>query len=89
MDFMFFLIGCKEFNSPLKDVGNVSCYCGRCHNQLAHAIRSINTITLFFIPVLPFYWSKQLRCTICGATGPLDKQTIELLKKGQPVAIAG
>lgn len=89
MDFMFFLIGCKEFNKPLKDVGGVACQCGRCHNQLAYAVRVINTVTLFFIPVLPFYFGKKLKCNICGATGNLDGHTIDLLKKGQPVAILG
>lgn len=87
MDFMFFLIGCKEFNKPLKDIGHISCYCGNCHNQSAHPIRTINTITLFFIPVLPFYYSKRLKCSICGASGDINGQVIDRLKNGQPVAI--
>ncbi|CCG22638.1 hypothetical protein CORT_0B09340 [Candida orthopsilosis Co 90-125] len=89
MDFCFFLIGFKEFNKQLPDVGNVACYCGRCHNQSAFAIRTINTVTLFFIPVLPFYFSKRLKCNICGNTGDLDSTAIDHLKKGQPVAIGG
>ncbi|CAG86854.1 DEHA2D05632p [Debaryomyces hansenii CBS767] len=87
MDFCFFLIGFKEFNKPLKDVGNISCYCGNCHNQSANAIRTINCVTLFFIPVLPFYYSKRLKCTICSASGDLDKATMAKMKEGQPVAI--
>ncbi|EGV63604.1 hypothetical protein CANTEDRAFT_114571 [Yamadazyma tenuis ATCC 10573] len=87
MDFMFFLFGFKEFNKPLKDVGSVACYCGNCHNQSAHAIRSINTVTLFFIPVLPFYFSKRLKCSICGASGDINDEIINRLRSGQPVAI--
>ncbi|KAI5955836.1 hypothetical protein KGF54_001338 [Candida jiufengensis] len=87
MDFCFFLIGFQEFNKPLKDVGNVACYCGHCHNQSAHAIRTINAITIFFIPLIPFYYSKRLKCDICGTSGDLDSQAIDRLKKGEPVAI--
>ena len=77
----------QEFNKSLSDVGNIPCYCGHCHNQSAFAVRTINAVTLFFIPVLPFYYSKRLKCNICGTTGSLDKQAIERLKSGQPVAI--
>ncbi|RLV93147.1 hypothetical protein JA1_002663 [Spathaspora sp. JA1] len=87
MDFCFFLIGFKEFNKPLPDVGNVACYCGHCHNQSAYPMRTINCITLFFIPVLPFYFHKRLRCNICGTTGTLSPDAIERLKQGQPIAI--
>ncbi|CCE72695.1 Piso0_000286 [Millerozyma farinosa CBS 7064] len=87
MDFCFFLIGFKEFNKPLADVGTVNCYCGNCHNQSAHAVRTINCVTLFFIPVLPFYFSKRLKCSICGASGDLDSTAIDRMKQGQPVAI--
>ncbi|CAK7909301.1 hypothetical protein CAAN1_25S01486 [[Candida] anglica] len=85
---MFFLIGLKEFNKPLKEGGNVSCYCGNCHNQSAHAIRTINCVSLFFIPILPFYFSKRLKCSICGASADIDSGAISRLKNGQPVAIS-
>ncbi|ODV69903.1 hypothetical protein HYPBUDRAFT_175380 [Hyphopichia burtonii NRRL Y-1933] len=87
MDFCFFLIGFKEFNKPLDNIGNITCYCGNCHNQSAHAIRTINCITLFFIPVLPFYFSKRLKCSICNASGDLNKEALSRLNEGQPVAI--
>lgn len=65
----------------------MACYCGNCHNQSAHATRTINAITLFFIPVLPFYFSKRLKCSICNASGDLPPQALERLKQGEPVAI--
>lgn len=87
MDFCFFLIGFKEFNKPLPDIGNIPCYCGHCHNQSAFAVRTINCVTLFFIPVLPFYYQKRLKCNICGTTGGLDATAMDRMKLGQPVAI--
>jgi hypothetical protein len=77
----------KEFNKPIDGIGNMACYCGNCHNQSAHAVRTINAVTLFFIPVLPFYFSKRLKCSICGATGDINKDVINRMKNGQPAAI--
>ncbi|ABN66595.1 cytochrome c heme-binding site [Scheffersomyces stipitis CBS 6054] len=87
MDFCFFLIGFKEFNKPLDDVGQIPCYCSNCHNTSVFAIRTTNVVTLFFIPVLPFYRSKRLKCNICGASGDINNEVINRLKSGQPVAI--
>jgi hypothetical protein len=50
-------------------------------------VRTINTVTLFFIPVLPFYYSKRLKCSICGATGDINNDVINRMKNGQPAAI--
>lgn len=77
----------KEIDKPLSEGGNVPCYCGRCHNQSAFAVRSSNWVTLFFIPVLPFYFGKKLRCNICGASGNLDTEAQRRLASGQPVSI--
>ncbi|ODV79103.1 uncharacterized protein CANTADRAFT_50950 [Suhomyces tanzawaensis NRRL Y-17324] len=87
MDFCFFLIGFKEFNKQLPEVGHIACYCGHCHNQAAYAFRTINCVTLFFIPVLPFYFSKRIKCLICGTSGDIDHNVLERMKAGQPVAI--
>lgn len=87
MDFMFFLVGFKAFNKQLDGIGQVACYCSNCHNQSAHAIRTINCVTLFFIPILPFYYTKRLKCLICGASGDINKDVIHRLENGQPVAI--
>ncbi|KAF5210063.1 hypothetical protein E0198_002922 [Clavispora lusitaniae] len=89
MDFCFFLIGFKEFNKPLPEGGNIACYCGRCHNQSAYAVRTISCVTLFFIPVLPYYFSKRLKCGICNASGDLDSEGLSRLRQGQPIAIGG
>ncbi|KAG7664633.1 uncharacterized protein J8A68_001858 [[Candida] subhashii] len=77
----------KEFNKPLPDVGHIPCYCNHCHNQSAYAIRTINCVTLFFIPVLPFYFTKRLKCSICGTNGQIDDTAIDRLRQGQPVMI--
>lgn len=67
----------------------MACYCGRCHNQSVFGVRSINSVTLFFIPVLPFSFKKRLKCNICGALADLDNEGLERLKRGEPVAIMG
>jgi len=89
MDFMFFLVGFKTFESPLKDVGNIPCYCNRCHNQSARAVKALSCVTLFFIPLLPFYYQKKLKCSICGNEGKFDDNVKNMMKQGQPVGISG
>lgn len=84
----FFLVGIKNFNSEIKDYKGTVCYCDRCHNQSVKAIKSISTVTLFFIPVLPFYFEKVLKCSICGNEGKIDSGVKKALSDGQRVAIA-
>lgn len=77
----------KEINRPLDPGGNIPCYCGRCHNQSAFGVKSSNWVTLFFIPVVPFYFGKKIVCNICGASGDLDSEGERRLASGQPIAI--
>lgn len=79
----------KEFNKPLNHGGNIACYCGRCHNQSAFGVKSSNWVTLFFIPVVPFYFGKRIKCNICGASGDIDSEAERRLASGQPIAIGG
>lgn len=52
-------------------------------------MRSSNWVTLFFIPILPFYFGKGLKCNICGASGDLDATALQKLKQGESIAIGG
>lgn len=76
-------------NKPLPEGGQVACYCGRCHNHSVFGVKSSNWVTLFFVPVIPFYFGKKLQCNICGASADLDAGGLERLKKGEPIAIGG
>lgn len=68
--FMFLplLIGKKEWNKPYKDYGANyhALYCPNCHNYSVSPVNRREFLTLIFIPFIPFYWGKQLRCATCG-----------------------
>ncbi|ESW98894.1 hypothetical protein HPODL_05273 [Ogataea parapolymorpha DL-1] len=64
--FFFFLFGAKSFKKELKQYDGKRVYCPRCHNISMQYVRNWNFITVFFVPIIPFSFYKELYCPICG-----------------------
>ncbi|SCW03689.1 LAFE_0G16050g1_1 [Lachancea fermentati] len=54
-------------------------YCPNCHNYKVRPVKRREFITIWFIPVMPFFWGKQLVCPICNWRQ--DFKSDEQLKK--------
>ncbi|GMG39445.1 unnamed protein product [Ambrosiozyma monospora] len=81
--FFFFLIGIGDTRKNLDVLQGVPIVCPNCHNVSVHAIRHYRYVTVFFIPILPFSWYKELRCDICGCEQPLRDEDIQNIKMQQ------
>lgn len=51
---------------PLQPYQYQTLYCPHCHNNSVHPIKRKEFFTIWFIPLVPIYWGKQLRCNICN-----------------------
>ncbi|CCE61456.1 hypothetical protein TPHA_0A03800 [Tetrapisispora phaffii CBS 4417] len=51
---------------PLQPSDYENLYCPNCHNYSARPIKRRQFFTVWFIPILPVYWGKQVKCTICN-----------------------
>ncbi|OQU98818.1 hypothetical protein CLAIMM_04545 isoform 1 [Cladophialophora immunda] len=49
----FFVVGTKDFTSPLKGYEGVTAQCHNCGNWSAHPIQSWDWFTFCFVPVIP------------------------------------
>lgn len=54
-------------------------YCPNCKNLTVAPIKRKEFITVFFIPVFPIYWGKQLHCAVCNWRQDFSTEA-ELLK---------
>ncbi|AQZ18121.1 YBL029C-A [Zygosaccharomyces parabailii] len=43
-----------------------SLYCPHCHNNSVSPIKRREFFTVWFVPLVPIHWGKQLRCNICN-----------------------
>lgn len=58
--------GTRQWDKPYDpDPRLNSIYCPNCHNNSVGPVKRREFITLWFIPLFPIYWGKQLRCPIC------------------------
>lgn len=58
----------------------VSLVCQRCGNPAAHQlVKRSRWFTLFFIPVIPLYFSRTTTCTFCGQQTKVSKEQAEHL----------
>ena len=63
-----------------KTLAMITLVCGRCGNPSAHRIvQRSRWFTLFFIPVIPFGFTRTSTCTYCGATAKLTKEEAQRL----------
>lgn len=66
--FLFIPIFCGKQNYDSTYDSNPqhnSLYCPKCHNNSVSPIKRKEFFALYFIPIIPLYWGKQLRCSIC------------------------
>ncbi|KAL6927144.1 hypothetical protein ACO0SA_003434 [Hanseniaspora valbyensis] len=56
----------KDINRKPAICNEHAYYCPNCKNLTVEPIKRKEFITIFFIPVVPLYWGKQLHCTVCN-----------------------
>lgn len=58
-----------------EDLGEVApCVCPNCHNQVfLHHIRSKKSVSLYFVPVVPYGTDEYLMCPICSRGLQIDR----------------
>ncbi|ODQ77074.1 hypothetical protein BABINDRAFT_67921 [Babjeviella inositovora NRRL Y-12698] len=80
---MFFFVGVQDINRSLSSAGGAREYCAHCHNNNSmQAIRHVKCFSVFFIPIIPIYWDKRLKCDICNYLVKIDNEQVqELCKK--------
>ncbi|EDO17023.1 hypothetical protein Kpol_1065p39 [Vanderwaltozyma polyspora DSM 70294] len=49
---------------PITDFTHI--YCPKCRNYSAKPVKRRDFFSVFFVPILPVYFGKQIRCTICN-----------------------
>ncbi|CCF59528.1 hypothetical protein KAFR_0H01180 [Kazachstania africana CBS 2517] len=67
--FMFIPIICgvKNWDSPYNtDPRYTGLYCPNCHNLSVEPVKRREFFQIWFIPIVPIYWGKQIRCSICN-----------------------
>ncbi|CEP24611.1 unnamed protein product [Cyberlindnera jadinii] len=74
--FMFFLFGTKNFTSHMDGYPN-NLQCPNCHNNSVEPVKEKEFISVWFVPIIPIYWGKQLKCRICSWTQDLKKGDLE------------
>ncbi|AHY74457.1 AQG_2a_G0001890.mRNA.1.CDS.1 [Saccharomyces cerevisiae] len=67
MSFIPIVCGMKSFDSSYDTVpGHQNLYCPNCHNYSVGPIKRKEFFTIWFIPLVPVFWGKQLHCPICN-----------------------
>jgi zinc-ribbon family/Short C-terminal domain len=58
-----------------EDLGEVApCVCPNCHNQVfLHHVRSKKSVSLYFVPVVPYGTDEYLMCPICSRGLQIDR----------------
>jgi hypothetical protein len=61
-----------------EDLGEVApCVCPNCHNQVfLHHVRSKKSVSLYFVPVVPYGTDEYLMCPICSRGLQISRQQL-------------
>ncbi|QLG70381.1 hypothetical protein HG535_0A03200 [Zygotorulaspora mrakii] len=61
------ICGVKQWDTPYANDPKLNAiYCPNCHNRSVGPVKRKEFISIWFIPLFPIYWGKQLRCPICN-----------------------
>ncbi|CAR29620.1 hypothetical protein ZYGR_0AD03030 [Zygosaccharomyces rouxii] len=59
--------GTHDWNKPYdNNPKHAGLFCPHCHNNSVSPIKRREFFTVWFIPLIPLHWGKQLHCNICG-----------------------
>ncbi|CAN6617660.1 hypothetical protein TRVA0_007S00628 [Trichomonascus vanleenenianus] len=83
MAFFFFTVGTQNFPGTVKGYDDLRVYCPRCHNVSVVPEKERKFFTICFVPIIPIYWGKILRCTICPWRQETTEAALENMKKQQ------
>ncbi|KAK4941044.1 hypothetical protein LTR10_018965 [Elasticomyces elasticus] len=61
----FFIVGTKDFTSPLKGYEGITAQCHNCGNWSAHPISTWDWFTFCWVPVIPLGGKHQDRIVLC------------------------
>ncbi|CCK71509.1 uncharacterized protein KNAG_0H00940 [Huiozyma naganishii CBS 8797] len=65
--FIPLICGAQNFDSNYdSNPAHQGLYCPKCHNFSVAPIKRKEFFTFWYIPIIPLYWGKQLRCNICN-----------------------
>lgn len=67
----------QDFDKPIEGYP-ANLICPNCHNPSVVPIKRKEFICIWFVPMIPVYWGKQLKCNIC--TWRQDIKTQDLTK---------
>lgn len=77
---MIFIFGIAPREKVLGPCEEITC--SRCHNKTFWMLKkSVNWISLFFIPVIPVSTKKFMYCSICGNHEPLTDEQFQKQEK--------
>ncbi|OWB75846.1 hypothetical protein B5S31_g5892 [[Candida] boidinii] len=78
---MFFFIMIGRIDFTVKKLKELRFYCPHCHNVSMKLVKHLEFISIFFIPILPVYYKKELKCEICRYSKELGKDEIKRIEK--------
>lgn len=81
LDNVCVLIIAQAFNSDMDGGVPHNLYCPHCHNNSVQPIKHKRFVTVFFVPIVPIRWCKQLKCQICNYTRDVSRKALSEMKQ--------
>jgi len=76
MSFIPLIFGKKDMDSKLSGYPN-NLPCPNCHNASVEPVKRKEFISFWWIPIIPMYFGKQLKCNICSWRQDVNKEELE------------